>query len=174
MSLATRCIANLIEALPSATAPVVYNNAVPALISKLRLSDEFDLELAEQALTTLEKISAEFPSAIIREGGLNALLQNLDFFLSSVQRTAVTAAANCCKNIPEESFDTVKEVMPTLRNVLNSSDQKVVEQGSQCITRIVDSFKFEDEKLEELMNPDMLGVSGKNVPLYTKVSSSVP
>ena len=154
--LACRCIANLIEALPQATATVVYNGAVRVIVSKL-LTIEF-MDLAEQALTTLQKISAEFPTAIVREGGLTACLQYLDFFPTGTQRTAVTTAANCCRNIPEESFATVKEVMPNLLNVLNSHDQKVVEQGSLCVTRIVDSFKYQDEKMEELMNADLLRV----------------
>ena len=154
--LACRCIANLIEALPQATATVVYNGAVPVIVSKL-LTIEF-MDLAEQALTTLQKISAEFPTSIVREGGLTACLQYLDFFPTSTQRTAVTTAANCCRNIPEESFPIVKDVMPNLLNVLNSNDQKVVEQGSLCITRIVDSFKFRDEKLADLMTADLLKV----------------
>lgn len=154
MLLACRCIANLIEALPAATATVVYSGAVPVLIKKL--TDIVDMDLAEQALTTLQKISAEFPSSIVREKGLAACLQYLDFFPTSTQRTAVTTAANCCRNIPEDSFTGVEEVMPNLLNVLNSSDQRVVEQGSLCVSRIVKSFERQDDKLERLMNGDLL------------------
>ena len=46
--------------------------------------------------------------------------------------------------------------MEILRGVLSSSDQKVVEQGSLCVSRIVESFKYQPEKLEELINPEML------------------
>ena len=133
--LASRCIANLIEALPSATAPVVYNGAVPVLVSHLLVIDNFDV--AEQALTTLEKISAEFPSALVREGGLNALLENLDFFTSNIQRTAVTAAANCCRAIPEDSFPTIRDIMPKLRSVLNSSDQKVSQIPTELYSKLL-------------------------------------
>ncbi|KAI7110824.1 hypothetical protein KC324_g19982, partial [Hortaea werneckii] len=62
MLLACRCLANLMEALPPATASVVYGGAVPILCQKL-LEIHF-IDLAEQALTTLEKISVEFPSSI--------------------------------------------------------------------------------------------------------------
>jgi len=48
MLLACRCIANLMEALPAATASVVYGGAVPVLISKL-LEIQY-MDLAEQAL----------------------------------------------------------------------------------------------------------------------------
>ncbi|PNS21757.1 hypothetical protein CAC42_1611 [Sphaceloma murrayae] len=154
MLLACRCIANLMEAIPSATASVVYGGAVPVLCQKL-LEIHY-IDLAEQALSTLEKISVEFPSSIVREGGLTACLTYLDFFATSTQRTAVTTAANCCRGIPEESFPVIKEVMPILLNVLSSNDQKVVEQGSLCVCRIIESFRWHDEKLEELVSADLL------------------
>ncbi|KAI5196419.1 hypothetical protein E4T38_08498 [Aureobasidium subglaciale] len=154
MLLACRCIANLMEALPQATASVVYGGAVPVLCQKL-LEIHY-IDLAEQALSTLEKISIEFPGSIVREGGLSACLTYLDFFATSTQRSAVTTAANCCRNLSEESFPTVRDVMPILLNVLSSSDQRVVEQGSLCVSRIVESFRFQETKLEELVSPDLL------------------
>lgn len=154
MLLACRCIANMMEALPASTASVVYGGAVPVLCQKL-LEINF-IDLAEQALSTLEKISVEFPSSIVREGGLTACLTYLDFFPTSTQRTAVVTAANCCRNIPEESFPTVRDVMPILLNTLTSNDQRVVEQASLCVSRVVDSFKYHDSKLEELVSADLL------------------
>ncbi|OAQ92394.1 ubiquitin-protein ligase Ufd4 [Purpureocillium lilacinum] len=154
MLLACRCLANLMEALPASVANVVYGNAVPVLCQKL-LEISF-IDLAEQALSTLEKISAEYPSSIVREGGLTACLSYLDFFATSTQRTAVTTAANCCRNIPDDSFPVVKEVMPILLNVLGSSDQRVVEQASLCVSGIVESFKYQSAKLEELVSVDLL------------------
>ncbi|KAF1912152.1 hypothetical protein BDU57DRAFT_80502 [Ampelomyces quisqualis] len=155
MLLACRCLANLMEALPAATANVVYGGAVPVLCSKL-LEIGF-IDLAEQCLSTLEKISVEFPSSIVREGGLTACLTYLDFFATSTQRTAVTTAANCCRNIPEDSFPTVRDVMPVLENILNNNnDQKVVEQGCICVSRIVQSFRHQESKLEELVGTGLL------------------
>ena len=46
--------------------------------------------------------------------------------------------------------------MPILLNVLNSSDQRVVEQGCISISRIVESFRYEENKLEQLISPDIL------------------
>ncbi|MCJ1316287.1 Ubiquitin fusion degradation protein 4 [Xylographa vitiligo] len=154
MLLACRCVANLMEALPPATANVVYGGAVPILCQKL-LEINY-IEVAEQALSTLEKISVEFPASIVREGGLTACLTYLEFFPTATQRTAVTTAANCCRNIPEDSFPVVRDVMPILLNVLASSDQRVVEQGSLCTSRVVESFKYEPTKLEELVSPALL------------------
>ncbi|KAK4128116.1 hypothetical protein N657DRAFT_675945 [Parathielavia appendiculata] len=154
MLLACRCLANLMEALPASTSNVVYGHAVPILCQKL-LEIQF-IDLAEQALSTLEKISIEYPSSIVRAGGLTACLSYLEFFATSTQRVAVTTAANCCQNLDQESFPTVREVMPILLNVLGSNDQKVVEKGSLCVTRIVESFRFHPQKLEELISVDLL------------------
>ncbi|KAJ9250841.1 hypothetical protein DTO207G8_5833 [Paecilomyces variotii] len=154
MLLACRCLANLMEALRGSVANVVYGGAVPVLCQKL-LDIQF-IDLAEQALSTLAKISVDFPASIVREGGLTACLTYLDFFPTSTQRTAVTTAANCCRNLPHDAFPVVRDVMPTLLNVLSSNDQKVVEQGCLCVSRIVESFKNKPDKLEQLIKPEML------------------
>ncbi|ETN39932.1 uncharacterized protein HMPREF1541_06159 [Cyphellophora europaea CBS 101466] len=154
MLLACRCIANLMEAMRGSVANVVYGGAVPVLCQKL-LDIQY-IDVAEQALSTLSKISVDFPASIVREGGLTACLQFLDFFATGTQRTAVTTAANCCRNIPHDSFAVIKDVMPILQNVLVSHDQKVVEQGCLCVTRVIDSFKHSPDKLEQLVEPALL------------------
>ncbi|GAA5900666.1 hypothetical protein JCM8208_000560 [Rhodotorula glutinis] len=154
MLLACRCLANLMEALPGSAHSVVYAGAVPVLCDKLK--DIQYIDLAEQTMSTLEKISEEVPHAIVREGGLSALLTFLDFFSFHVQRTAVTAAANCCRSLSLESFDRVVEVMPIFKNVLGYSDQRVVEQGCLAVVRIVDSYRHYPDKLEQLLTADLL------------------
>ena len=105
---------------------------------------------------TLEKISQEVPSAIVRAGGLSALLTYLDFFSFHVQRTAVTAAANCCRSLSLDSFDMVKDVMPIIKNVLGYPDQRVVEQSCLAVVKIVDSYRHYPDKLEALLSTELL------------------
>ena len=154
MLLACRSLANMMEALRGSVANVVYGGAVPVLCQKL-LDIQY-IDVAEQALSTLSKVSLDFPASIVREGGLTACLQYLDFFATGTQRTAVTTAANCCRNIPHDSFPVIRDVMPILQNVLVGHDQKVVEQGCLCVTRIIDSFKYNPDKLEQLVDPPLL------------------
>ncbi|OGM45177.1 ubiquitin-protein ligase Ufd4 [Aspergillus bombycis] len=135
MLLACRCLANLMEALRGSVANVVYGGAVPILCQKL-LDIQF-IDLAEQALSTLAKISVDFPASIYTAYGGDH-------------------AANCCRNLPHDSFPVVRDVMSTLLNVLSSNDPKVMEQGCLCVSRIVESFKHKPEKLEELIEPAML------------------
>ncbi|KAK9755060.1 Ubiquitin fusion degradation protein 4, partial [Basidiobolus ranarum] len=153
MLLACRCLSNLIEALPSALSNVVYNGAVSTLCSKLMEIQYIDL--AEQALSALERISAEYPTSILREGGLVAVLSYLDFFSTNVQRTAVTTVANCSRNVPKEYFGAIKEVIPILKRLLSYSDQKIVEQACLALVRLVESFKYNTKYLESIVTKDL-------------------
>jgi len=146
MILAGRALSNMIEALPSSVSSVINHGAVPMLCSKL-LSIEY-IDLAEQSLQTLEKISLEQPTAVLRAGGLMAVLSYLDFFSTGVQRMAVSTAANICRQIPQDCFNLVKESIPILTNLLQYSDQKVVELSCLCFSRLVDSFYDSSSNLE--------------------------
>jgi E3 ubiquitin-protein ligase TRIP12 len=96
------------------------------------------------------------PNAIVREGGLSALLTFLDFFSTHVQRTALTAAANCCHSLSVDAFSSVRDMMPVLRNVLTYSDRKLVEQACLAITGVVDSYRHHPDKLEALLTGELL------------------
>ncbi|KAF8623233.1 hypothetical protein AX15_006467 [Amanita polypyramis BW_CC] len=153
--LACRCLANLMEALPGVAHTVVYHGAIPVLCSKLIEISYIDL--AEQTLSTLEKISEEYPSAIVREGGLAALLNYLDFFSIAVQRTALQAAANCCRNVSTEYFPMVRGVWPIIRNCLSYSDQRLVEFACLCVIRVIDSYNRSSvENLEALVDIELI------------------
>ncbi|GJE98055.1 Ubiquitin fusion degradation protein [Phanerochaete sordida] len=153
--LACRCLANLMEALPGVAHTVVYHGAIPVLCSKLIEISYIDL--AEQTLSTLEKISEEFPSSIVREGGLAALLNYLDFFSIAVQRTALQAASNCCRNVSPEHFPMIRGVWPIIRNCLGYTDQRLVEYACLCVIRVVDAYyRTAPEHLEALVDQDLI------------------
>ncbi|KAG9103694.1 Ubiquitin fusion degradation protein 4 [Ceratobasidium sp. 370] len=152
--LACRCLANLMEALPGCAHTVVYHGAVPVLCSKL--IDIQYIDLAEQTLSTLEKISQDDSSAIVREGGLAALLNFLDFFSTNVQRTALQAAANCCRNVSVDNYSMVKDVFPIIRTVLGYADPRLVEYASLCVIRTIESFRGHPELLEGLVDTALL------------------
>ncbi|KAG6833243.1 hypothetical protein H0H87_009864 [Tephrocybe sp. NHM501043] len=153
--LACRCLANLMEALPGVAHTVVYHGAIPVLCSKLIEISYIDL--AEQTLSTLEKISEEFPSSIVREGGLAALLNYLDFFSIAVQRTALQAASNCCRNVASEHFPMIKGVWPIIRNCLTYSDQRLVEFACLSVIRVIDSYhRTPTDNLEALVDTDLI------------------
>ena len=113
----------------------------------------------------MEKISAECPSAIVKEGGLGALLNYLPFFSTNVQRTAVTAAANCCRNISSEHFSQIRDVFPILRETLTQADQRLVEQATLAVVRTVESYRHNAEHLEGLLDvPTVVAVNSLLMP----------
>lgn len=105
----------------------------------------------------MEKISEEFPSSIVREGGLAALLNYLDFFSIAVQRTALQAASNCCRNVSTEHFPMIRGVWTIIRNCLGYSDQRLVEFACLCVIRVIDAYyRSSPEHLESLVDSDLI------------------
>eukprot|EP01018_Ginkgo_biloba_P019050 Gb_20278 [translate_table: standard] len=150
MLLAARALTHLCDVLPSSCAAVVHYGAVPCFCARL-LTIEY-MDLAEQSLQALEKISHEHPTACLRAGALMAVLSYLDFFSTGVQRVALSTAANMCKKLPSDAADFVMEAVPLLTNLLHYHDSKVLEHASVCLTRIAESFASSPEKLDELCN----------------------
>lgn len=107
----------------------------------------------------------ECPSAVVQAGGLSALLNFLPFFSTNVQRTAVTAAANCCRNISTEYFAQVRDVFPTLREVLTQADQRLVEQATLAVVRTIEAYRHSASNLEGLLDvPTVVAVNSLLMP----------
>ncbi|KAG0473153.1 hypothetical protein HPP92_015010 [Vanilla planifolia] len=122
MLLAARALTHLCDVLPSSCAAVVHYGAVPCFCARL-LTIEY-MDLAEQSLQALKKISQEHPTACLRAGALMAVLSYLDFFSTGVQRVALSTAANMCKKLPSDAADFVMEAVPLLTNLLHYHDAK--------------------------------------------------
>ncbi|KAL3012530.1 hypothetical protein AAZX31_06G003300 [Glycine max] len=150
MLLAARALTHLCDVLPSSCAAVVHYGAVSIFCARL-LTIEY-MDLAEQSLQALKKISQEHPTACLRAGALMAVLSYLDFFSTGVQRVALSTAANMCKKLPPDAADFVMEAVPLLTNLLQYHDSKVLEHASVCLTRIAKAFASSPDKLDELCN----------------------
>ncbi|KAJ8512361.1 hypothetical protein OPV22_002795 [Ensete ventricosum] len=150
MLLAARALTYLCDVLPSSCSAVVRYGAIPCFCARL-LTIEY-MDLAEQSLQALKKISQEHPTACLRAGALMAVLSYLDFFSTGVQRVALSTAANMCKKLPSDAADFVMEAVPLLTNLLNYHDSKVVEHASICLTRIAEAFASSPDKIDELCN----------------------
>ncbi|WVZ84708.1 hypothetical protein U9M48_031703 [Paspalum notatum var. saurae] len=148
MLLAARALTHLCDVLPSSCSAVVHYGAVPCFCARL-LTIEY-MDLAEQSLQALKKISLEHPTACLRAGALMAVLSYLDFFSTGVQRVALSTAANMCRKLPSDASDFVMEAVPLLTNLLNYHDSKVLEHASVCLTRIAEAFSSSPEKLDGL------------------------
>jgi E3 ubiquitin-protein ligase TRIP12 len=113
----------------------------------------------------MEKISSEHPAAVVKEGGLGALLNYLDFFSTNVQRTAVTAAANCCRNISSDNYEKIRDVFPTLRQTLTSTDQRLVESATLAVVRTIEAYRHTASHLEGLLDlPTAVAINSLLMP----------
>ncbi|KAL5066522.1 hypothetical protein RYX36_028259 [Vicia faba] len=150
MLLAARALTHLCDVLPSSCTALLHYGAVPIFCARL-LTIEY-MDLAEQSLHALKKISQEHPTACLRAGALMAVLSYLDFFSTGVQRVALSTAANMCKKLPSDAADFVMEAVPLLTNLLQYHDAKVLEHASICLTRIAEAFASSPDKLDKLCN----------------------
>ncbi|XP_072953939.1 E3 ubiquitin-protein ligase UPL4 [Typha angustifolia] len=154
MLLAVRAVTYICDAMPRSADAVVKHGAVPVLCGKL-LAIEY-LDVAEQCLQALEKISKKKPLECLQAGAIAAVLTFIDFFSPSIQRVAVSTVANVCKKLPVECSSVVMESVPTLCNLLQYEDQKLVETVAVCLRRIGDSFSSSPQLLDELCQQGVL------------------
>ncbi|OVA09927.1 HECT [Macleaya cordata] len=148
MLLAIRAITYLCDVLPRSSAFLVRHDAVNALCARL-MAIEY-LDVAEQCLLALEKISLDQPLACLQAGAVMAVLNYIDFFSSSVQRVAINIVANICKKLPSDSSSHFMDAVPVLCNLLQYEDQKLVENIATCLIRITETVSHSSEMVDEL------------------------
>jgi E3 ubiquitin-protein ligase TRIP12 len=165
MLLAARALTHMMDALPASAASISHHNAAPALCANL-LSIEY-IDLAEQSLAALEKLSVDFPQPIVRAGGFAAALSFIDFFSTGVQRMAAVTACNMCRSPPADAMDKIVDVLPAMMNLLNSEDQRIRESATLGFSRLADSFRTASDKLETLCG------GSEEAPLVERVLSLV-
>ncbi|XP_058785696.1 E3 ubiquitin-protein ligase UPL3-like isoform X2 [Vicia villosa] len=162
MLLAARALTHLCDVLPSSCTAVLHYGAVPIFCARL-LTIEY-MDLAEQSLQALKKISQEHPTACLRAGALMAVLSYLDFFSTGVQRVALSTAANMCKKLPSDAADFVMEAVPLLTNLLQYHDAKDEELNISPVEIEDDDISEDDisdddeDDHEEVLRDDSLPV----------------
>ncbi|KAJ3069680.1 Ubiquitin-protein ligase [Podochytrium sp. JEL0797] len=164
MILACRCLSNLIEANPGASSVVVHGGGIGVLIEKLQEIEY--IELAEVVLQVLDKLCIEHPYSIVKENGLLACLQYLDFFSLHVQRTAVSIVAkSCSKGLgvltpgaerTKDTFAKLQDIVPILENLLTNGDAKIAQSAVQSLESILNWCAKDEKTLETLVTPSLV------------------
>uniref|UniRef100_A0A1D1YN22 HECT-type E3 ubiquitin transferase n=1 Tax=Anthurium amnicola TaxID=1678845 RepID=A0A1D1YN22_9ARAE len=138
MLLAIRALTYLSDVLPRSAASIVKHGALPVLCGRL-MSIEY-LDVAEQAVQALEKISHYQQVPCLRAGVITAVLIYIDFFSTSIQRAALSTIVNVCKKLPSDCSSFLLEAIPTLCNLLNYDDEKIVETAAACLKKISENL----------------------------------
>ncbi|MQM13235.1 hypothetical protein Taro_046161 [Colocasia esculenta] len=148
MLLAIRALAYLCDVLPRSATAIVKHGALPVLCGRL-MSIEY-LDVAEQGIQALEKISHNQPVPCLQAGAIMAVLTYIDFFTTSIQRVALSTVASMCKKFPSDCSSLVLEAIPTLCNLLHYDDGKIVETAAICLKRISENLGSSSDLLDDM------------------------
>lgn len=173
--LACRCMSHILEALPGSENAFVRNDAIPGLVEKL-LNIEYD-DLRDQAMNVLSRLcqSPLSASAVLKNGGLCAILANLDFSAINTQVVAVTCAANMLRIISADSWPQIRDALPTLAMLLQYEDQRLVEKATSSLASICTQFLPDPSKLEAVVSsgalPNLIRLVTERVERGSEVSN---
>ncbi|XP_008805036.2 E3 ubiquitin-protein ligase UPL4-like [Phoenix dactylifera] len=154
MLLAVRALTYICDGMPRMADALVRHGALPVLCGKL-LAIEY-LDVAEQSLEALEKISRSEPVHCLQAGTIMAALGFIDFFSTSMQRVALSTVANVCKKLPLDCSSLVMESVPILCKLLQYEDRKLVETVATCLIRITECFTHSPELLDVLCKHEVV------------------
>lgn len=154
MLLAARAMTFMADALPTSCGVIARHGAIPVFCARL-LTIEY-IDLAEQSLQALEKLSHEYSHVLLQHGGLLAVLSFLDFFPTGVQRIAVSTAANMCRGLSTDNAEAVKAAVPILTSLLQYSDSKVVDHACIALSYIAEAFSSNPELLAQLSSGGLM------------------
>ncbi|XP_043700605.1 E3 ubiquitin-protein ligase UPL4 isoform X1 [Telopea speciosissima] len=172
MLLSIRAVTYLCDVLPRSSGFLVRHEAVPALCSRL-MAIEY-LDVAEQCLQALEKISHDHPLACSQAGAIMAVLNYIDFFSTSIQRVALSIVANICKKLPSDCSAPYMEAVPILCNLIQYEDPKLVENVAMCLIRIVERVSHSPEMLNDLCKHGVIHQATNLIALNSRTTLSQP
>lgn len=172
MLLAIRAITYLCDVNPRSSSFVVRHDAVPVLCQRL-MAIEY-LDVAEQCLQALEKISREQPLACLQSGAIMAVLGYIDFFSTSVQRVALSTVVNICKKLSSESPSLFMEAVPILCNLLQYEDIQLVESVATCLIKIGEQVYSSTDMLDEICKHGLVQHTLHLIGLNSRTTLSQP
>ncbi|KAJ0028429.1 hypothetical protein Pint_35570 [Pistacia integerrima] len=172
MLLAVRAITYLCDVFPRSSSLLVRHDAVPALCQRL-MAIEY-LDVAEQCLQALEKISRDQSLACLQAGAIMAVLTYIDFFATSVQRVALSTVVNICKKLPSDCPSTLVDAVPILCNLLQYEDRQLVESVAICLIKISAQLSQSTEMLDELCKHGLIHQATHLINLNSRTTLSQP
>lgn len=166
---ACRCIYNLAEINFYSMEEIVSAGAVEKLNSMM--SDISYMELAEQALQTLEIISRKCGNSLMSRHSIPAVIMYLDFFTIHSQRKVLKIVACASASIRHGSIEDIRNAFLTIQNVaLNYSDEVCVESAWIFICNAIHWSQNTKSDLIALANDDLL--KGMSKVVVSKLTTS--
>ncbi|CAN6470950.1 unnamed protein product [Victoria cruziana] len=167
MLLAIRAFTHICNIVPLSSLFISRHDVVPTLCACLMAIEYIDV--AEQCLQALEKISRVHPVVCLRNGAIMAALMYIDFFPTTVQRVALSTVASMCRRLPSDSFSNIKDAVPILSNLLHNEDQKVAESAVTCLVNIISCFSSSVTMLDELCKHGLLQQATNAISINSQI-----
>ncbi|PWU96979.1 hypothetical protein C4B63_17g98 [Trypanosoma cruzi] len=145
MLLAARALTYMVDAISSAVYVLGSEGGMEAVLR--HLLEVKDIELSEQCLTCVEKITQSSHGALmgLQKGGVKSLLAFVDFFSSSSQRKAWSSVAAMCRRVDVTTFDRVEDSLNDIRSRTNHDDGKIGDKAIACLYRIINGVRTNPE-----------------------------
>ena len=167
MLLAARALTTMADVIPPSRGAIVHHGALPLFCSRL-LTIEY-IDLAEQSLQALEKLSQDYGAECARQGALTACLSYLDFFSLGMQRVSLQIASNICRQLPSSTLDGAMDAVPILTNLLAHEDPRLVDSSCACLTNL--ATKMAKDSSERVVALCQSGLVGKVMDLISASST---
>lgn len=156
--LTCRAVCHILEALPRSSVLFVRHGVLAPLCEQLR-SIQF-IDVAEQCMVALHKLSQFFAQPMLAADALGAVLGFVDFFSSSTQRTALRTAANLCAAVTEKDVANVLPSLPALVQLMRSTDVVVASSAVECVATLVLQCRRWPAQLERMVSSEPQVVAG--------------
>lgn len=135
--LAARALTYMVDAISSTVFVLVSEGGIDVLLQHFQ--EVKDIELSEQCLTCVEKITQNSVCAatVLQSMGVPALLMYVDFFNAASQRKAWTSVAAMCRRVNESNFGCVECSLQDISARIDHDDAKISEKAITCLYRII-------------------------------------
>ncbi|XP_044364636.1 E3 ubiquitin-protein ligase UPL4 [Triticum aestivum] len=145
---AARAIAEAVDILPQWAPTFAQHGAIEALRDRLLAAE--NIELAEECLRALDKISEECPDQCLRLGVAAAALHLFDFLSASKQKVALKIVAELVQECDDADVPKAMEAAPALCNLLQSADNSILESALSCLGMLAADAHGKAEHMDRL------------------------
>ena len=147
--LAMRCLNHIWTAYPRSQSIAVEYGAIGKFCEKMK-GIEF-IDIAEETLRGLLKLSDGHANEIIRAGGIVIVMTYMDFFRMNTQRVVMRVVEALCRGLNSESVSSATPMMSRLLNLMKSSDDTLASKACESIYHII---RASAKDMESFFNND--------------------